>query len=217
MRSAQRIAQVAAILAVVGAAAALGWGIVVLISRIFEYVAGVPKEIGVALIAGVTAVIASTITVVAGRYFERKKELIALHREKKVEVYDEFLKTFLSLFQDSTAHTSETLVPFLRDLTRKLVLWSGPQVVLGFVKWKKHLTKGIPDAQTLFLTEQFLLAIRRDLGHSNRGIPKGFFAYLILKEPELFLAAARKQPGITLNEIAAIEKAMKAASSDHES
>ncbi len=75
-----------------------------------------------------------------GRYYERRKELDALYRDKKTEIYDEFLKEFFGLFFSAGEAKSETtekdLVPFLREFTRKLVLWSGPEVIEAFVAWK---------------------------------------------------------------------------------
>lgn len=186
-----------------------GW----LIYAFFRYISTVPKELGAALVAAGTTILVATVTVMIGRHYERKKELDALYRDKKTEIYDEFLKEFFDLFFNagkSTEDTSEKdLVPFLQEFTRKLVLWSGPEVIEAFVSWKDHLGKGVPDAQSIFLTEAFLTAIRNDLRHSNKGLRRGFFAKLFLKEGNLFLALAAKDPGLTLATLAEIEKAMQ--------
>ena len=116
---------------------------------------------------------------------------------------------FFSNFEDSQTPEPDDLVPFLREFMRKLILWSGPEPIVAFLAWKEHLAKGTPDAQTIFLTEQFLLTLRADLRHSNKGIPKGFFASLILKEGALFLDMAKKNPNITLAQLAEVEKMHK--------
>jgi hypothetical protein len=181
--------------------------------KFFAYVGAVPKEIGASLIAGTATVLVATLTIVTGRYFERKKELDALYREKKTEIYDEFLKKLLDLFYSNAEVAPpakpEDLVQFLRAFTQKLILWSGPRVIESFVKWKDHLAKGVPDADSFFLMEKFLLSIRKDLRHSNLGIRKGFFARLFLREGALFLALAAKNPKITLAEVAEIENRVK--------
>jgi hypothetical protein len=177
------------------------------------YVSAVPKELGAALVAGTATVVVATITVMIGRYFERKKELDALYRDKKMEIYDEFLKKFFDLFfsqsEDHPTPEPDNLVPFLREFMRKLILWSGPQPIAAFLAWKNHLAKGTPDAQTIFLTEQFLFSLRTDLRHSNQGIPKGFFATLVLKEGALFLELAKSNPNITLAQVAEVEKTLR--------
>jgi len=64
----------------------------------FKYISAIPKELGAALIAAAATTIVATLTIMIGRYFERKKELDALYRDKKTEIYDEFLKEFFSIF-----------------------------------------------------------------------------------------------------------------------
>ena len=193
----------ALLIAVVGGA---GW----LIYQFFQYISAVPKELGAALVAAATTIIVATATVMIGRYYERRKEPDALYRDKKTEIYDEFLNEFFGLFFDAgevrAESTEKDLVSFLREFTRKLILWSGPEVIEAFVAWKDHLGKGTPDAQSIFLTEAFLRAIRNDLRHSNSGLRRGFFAKLFLKEGNLFLALAAKNPNVTLAALAEIEK-----------
>lgn len=192
----------------------VGWVVYLTISGFTRYLAAVPKELGAALIAGIAAVAVSTLTVMIGRYFERKKELDALYRDKKMEIYDEFLKKFFDLFfsnsESNPTPKPDDLVTFLREFIRKLILWSGPESIAAFLAWKEHLAKGIPDAQTIFLTEKFLLTLRADLRHSNKGIPKGFFASIVLKEGALFLEMAKKNPNVTLEQLAEIEKLINA-------
>jgi hypothetical protein len=178
--------------------------------KFFEYVSAVPKELGAALVAAAATVLVATLTVVLGRYYERKKERDALYRDKKTEIYDEFLKEFFPVLYGETRDSQADLVAFLREFTRKLILWSGPEVIEAFAAWKDHLAKGKPDAQSIFLTEAFLLAIRKDLRHLNAGIRKGFFARLFLKEGALFLEIAKRNPHVTLEELAEIERRLHA-------
>lgn len=186
-----------------------------LITTFLAYLSAIPKEIGAALVAGAATVFVATLTVVVGKYFERKRELDSLHREKKTEIYDEFLKGFFDHYfsgaDESPTQSPDDLVRFFREFTRKLLLWSGPEPIAAFVRWKDHLAKGVPDAQSLFLTEEFILAIRKDLRHTNDGIPKGFFAKLFLREGTLFLSLAEKNPNITLEQLAEFEKLFAAS------
>src|SRR5258708_40153144 len=123
------------------------WSVFWLARKFFLYVGQVPKEVGASLIAGIATVLVATFTVALGRYFERKKELDALYREKKTEIYDEFLKKFFELSSGGAAggQLETDLVPFFREFTRKLILWSGPNVIKPFVAWKDSL-QGTPNA-----------------------------------------------------------------------
>ncbi|MCD2341069.1 hypothetical protein LRH25_12015 [Ideonella azotifigens] len=185
------------------------WGVY----AFFQYLSTIPKELAAPLIAASATVFVATATVMVGRYYERKKELDALYRDKKTEIYDEFLKEFFTLFfngGEDSPRTEKDLVPFLREFTRKLVLWSGPDVIEAFVAWKDHLAKGNPDAKSIFLTEDFLLAIRKDLRHTNKSLRKVFCARLFLREGALFLTMAEKDPNVTLAALSEIESALSA-------
>lgn len=188
-------------------------GIAWIVNSFFSYLKEVPKELGAALIAGGSTIIVATATIMIGRYYERKKELDALYREKKTEMYDEALKEFFNIFFRKNSNDSEApnddLVLFLQEFTRKLVLWSGPEVIEAFVKWKEHLGKSEPDANSIFLLESFLKSIREDLRHSNKGLQRGFLAKLVLRESDLFLELSANNPKITLATIAEIEEFLK--------
>ncbi len=198
-------------LAVIGGLVALA---IYAVISFFSYVSAVPKEIGAALVAGVTTILVATITITIGRYFERKKELDALYREKKTEVYDEFLKVFFQVWfsggKTAEGEQEQDLVKLFREFSVKLVLWSGPDVLEAFVRWKEKIAEGHANAEGVFETENFLNAIRADLRHSNNGVRRGWFARLFLQESELFLAMAAKNPKVSLTELAAAEECIRA-------
>lgn len=173
----------------------------------FSYIGSVPKELGAALVAGASTILVATITVMVGRYYERKKELDTLYRDKKTEVYDEFLKVFFQVwFSGGKAAENEELVNLFRDFSVKLVLWSGPEALEAFARWKEKMAEGNLNAEALFETEAFLNAVRSDLRHSNHGIRRGWFARLFLQESGVFLALAAKNPKVSLAELSAAEK-----------
>jgi len=206
----KRVKKILSLLFVCSLLGGLAGGAYLLIKDIAEYLGSIPKELGAPLVTAAATIIAATTTIMIGRYFERKRELDALFREKKMEVYDEFLKIFFDHFfstsDDSPTQAPEDLVTFLREFMRKLILWSGPEPIAAFLKWKDHLAKGRPDAQTMFLTEQFLLALRADRRDNNKGIPKGFYASFVLRNGNLFLAMAKSDPNVTLAQLAELEK-----------
>ena len=76
MATHMRILLVIATAAVILLVGGLGiWGIWEGVRTLVTYLAGVPKELGAALIAAAATVFVSTLTVVLGRYFERKARI----------------------------------------------------------------------------------------------------------------------------------------------
>ena len=192
----------------------LTWFFFWLIGGVWDQFKQLDPKVSVALLTASTTVIVATLTVVLGKYYERKKDIEAHYREKKTEIYDEFLKEFFDLFHSEDERGSEPgkderMVAFLREWQRKMILWGGQGVLAKYIQWMGHLKKGEPDAQTMFMTEEFFREIRKDLGHKDSRLPKGAFIHLILQNPELFLTMAKENPRITLAEIAEMEEKLK--------
>lgn len=99
------------------------------------------------------------------------------------------------------------MVAFLREWQRKLVLWGGSNVLAAYFRWINRL-KSEPDAQTMFLMDEFFRALRADVGQSSSGLAKGAFANLVLRRGDFFLQQAKRNPNITLAQLAALEKAL---------
>lgn len=169
-------------------------------------------KVSVAILTASTTVIVATLAVVLGKYIERKMDIEAHYREKKTEIYDEFLSEFFKVFySDDKGGDDEglELVDFLREWQRKMILWGGQEVLLKYIAWMGHLNKGIPDAKTMFLMEEFFLEIRKDLGHKNSKLVRGTFIHLILQNSELFMAMAKENPDITLDELGEAESSLQ--------
>ncbi len=182
--------------------------------RVWAVFAALPKEIAVGIVTGAATILASTLAVVAGRYFERKRELDALHRDKKIPIYNEFLKgVFETFYEDDQKRNekkrSDKTIVLLREWQQKIILWGGSDVVNAYIRWKNSLTSGEQTAEAVFRTEELFFAIRRELGHNNFGIAKGSFIGFILRNPKIFLSMAARNPKVTLTEISEEEKKME--------
>jgi len=192
--------------------AVIAWSIYWLASQIWGQFKLLDPKVSVAILTASTTVIVATLTVVLGKYIERKKDIEAHYREKKTEIYDEFLSAFFKTFYSDNEDENEEnpeLVDFLREWQRKMILWGGQDVLSKYILWMAHLKKEEPNAKTMFMMEEFFLEIRKDLGHKNNKLTKGSFISLILQNPELFLAMAEKNPDLTLAELSEIEKKLQ--------
>ncbi|MEQ8736397.1 MAG: hypothetical protein RIC29_15845 [Rhodospirillaceae bacterium] len=174
------------------------------------------ETLAVGALTAITTIFAATLTVMLGRYYERKKEIESHFRADKLEMYEAFLTEFFKLMAptnstDTENNTDETvadeeLVKFLRNWQQKLIIWGGSNVLKTYFAWSNHMKKGVPDARTLYLMDDFIRAIRKDIGLSSSGLTKGAFANVILRHGELFLSMSKNNPNITLEELAKIEE-----------
>lgn len=161
------------------------------------------SNIVVAIIAGSATIFASVLALVISRHYQTKREQLLAHREKKVQLYDTFLHKIFELFspENKTKIDTSTLSPFLREMQIKLILWAGPSVVKSYYDWHKVLTTNPPKAIQMIKMLDFFLAIRQDLGHSNRRIQRKHLARLLLRNPEWFIQEFKKNPNITFEEM----------------
>ena len=191
--------------------ASIAWLLVWVGMKLLGIFSGMNSTLAVSLITASTTIIVSTFTIMAGRYFERKKEREALYRDKKTAIYEEFLVVLFQTFleakegENTNQETGTDMVKFLREHHRKLILWTGPKGLKAYSDWHKLLQTGLPTAQTVLKMERFFLALRTDLGHSNKGLKEGDILRLILNDTDLLLRAAKANPNVTLAEISALK------------
>jgi hypothetical protein len=177
------------------------------VTVIWEQFKTLDKQVAIGLLTAATTIFVSTITVVLGRYLERKKEIESHFRAQKIEIYDAFLKEFFKLFSDTgTAKEREDMAPFLREWQRKMIVWGGQDVLKSYIDWMERLKAGEPDAKAMWMAEDFFRAVRKDLGHPSKKLPRGAFLRMILRNAELFIQMSKNDPQMTLSQFAELEK-----------
>jgi hypothetical protein len=171
----------------------------------------ISPDVIAAIIAGSATIFASVVALIVSRYFQTKREQLIAHREKKAELYNEFLIQIFDLFASAKKNEEYTkdLTAVLREIQRKLILWAGPNVIIAYYDWHKALTTKPPRAIQMIKLLDFFLALREDLGHSNSRIQRKHFARVLLKNPEWFIQEFNKNPNITLEEIIKLEKKLE--------
>ncbi|WP_377512488.1 hypothetical protein [Octadecabacter sp. R77987] len=119
----------------------------------------------------------------------RKREIEAAYRERKVEIYLDFLKTLESLFVAAKPDLGQepidqnALVLKLMDIRTKAVLWGST----GVLQALSDLTKmgDAPSPRSMFrVMERIQREMRRDLGLSNFGLAQDFFSKMALTDPD---------------------------------
>lgn len=210
---------------VMGMALLIGFIILIyeIIILLIDFIKALDPNLAAGLLTASTTVIASISAITLGKYFERKREIESHFRDKKVDIYNSFLVEFYGVTTDQKQHESksdeeivadEEMVKFLNDWQRQMILWGGANVLSQYIKWKEDISRQNPTAQTMFLTENFFKALRKDIGLSNKGLKKGDFLNLFLQNANLLLTLSKTDPNITLAEIGKIEKKLQETTSE---
>ena|ERR1700691_84903 len=188
--------------------AAMTFGLIYLFLHIARAMLSLNQPLVLAILAAAATILASTITVVAGKLFERRQEIEAHFRQKKSDQYYELLTILrdLATQQNGSTAADPMVVKRLSDWQQNLILFAGPMTIRAFVSWWTNLRSGHPTLQTVMLMEQFYKSLRSDLGISNRGLREGDLIQLILRNGDFFLTMLKKNPNMSMFELAAFEK-----------
>jgi hypothetical protein len=204
----KRIKAILSVIFVIALLCGIGWALYKVVATAYHAFAALDRNVAVAIVAGSATVLGSTLAVVLTRYFQSKQEREAVHRDRKIALYDEFMAKLFGIFLYDTEKetTSEDLVPFLREIQRKLVLWSGPGAIKAYAEWHSVLTTTPPRAIQMIKMIDFFLALREDLGHSNKGIQHAHMVRFLQRNSDLFMQEYRKNPNVTFDEISKLEE-----------
>jgi hypothetical protein len=74
------------------------------------------------------------------------------------------------------------LVKFFATYTEKLTIWGSDGVIKSWRALRLSAVAGVEGADMLFLYENLLMEIRKDLGHKNQGFKKGTLLGLFVND-----------------------------------
>lgn len=126
--------------------ALIGWGIVAFLRLYWQSVTSLEPNLASAIIAASATMIVAVLTVVIAKYYERKQEIENQQREKKIEVYEQFMEKWfdklLVMSQNKDKSKSvlddKEFVQFLSEFTRKLILWGSNGVVKQYSSFRQE-------------------------------------------------------------------------------
>lgn len=137
-----------------------------------------------------TAII-TVISVLLSKSYEKKAEIRKDQFHDKVKVYQKFITKIIGdiLLNNKAIPDKEKqqkLETAFREFVQDVMLWGSDESLHEASKWMTALRTQGSDEQkiydNLFLFEDFLLAIRKDLGHSNQKVQKGDLLRLFIKD-----------------------------------
>jgi len=159
-----------------------------------QVLSSVNSVIAVAIITAAATVLVSILSIVLGKVYESRLLIQKEHREKKIPVYEELIKFMFRILMGSKTGDppAETeMVQFMSGFTQRIMVWGSDEVLAAWVKWRRLLIneaamKANP-MQSMFLYEELIRAIRRDLGHRNSALAKGDILALFINDIDQYL------------------------------
>lgn len=139
------------------------------------------KEVAAALVTGLAAVVVALVSTFVGRRLERRHALEVAQQQRRIPVYEEFVQGLLQTMGATVPPskrkpmTEEQVVTVMGAFTEKVLVWGSEEVIRAWGRWKKLAATEDPVQQRLGLDalEDFFLALRKDLGLSNKNLQRG--------------------------------------------
>lgn len=169
------------------------FGIYKIIQSLLNIFAQLNPTVVAGIIAATATIMVSVFSVLVAKHLEQKAVLLKEHRERKTPIYEEMVKLiFRFAFAEKIGLpplTEKELTAKMAWITENLVVWGSDDLLIA---WNRFRTYSINHSENskfdvLFEVEKLLLAIRKDLGHSNRGIVKGKILGLFVNDIKEYL------------------------------
>ena len=192
------------------ATTALGWGLLVAAvlalafggQWLFGLLMGLQKEVAAAIIAAGATVVVSVLAVVLGKYFERRSAIEQSLRAEKVPMYQGIISFWFRILNGEKLgkkplSEQQTLVQF-DEITQKLLIWGSDDAVRSWVDFRLSSfaqaegadgTQGNASVEGLRLFGKFLKAVRRDMGHANKGVSVRTLLGLFINDVDQYVDA----------------------------
>jgi hypothetical protein len=158
------------------------FGSYLLLSKIWSAFSSVDPRLGAGLVAASATVLVSLISVLISKHLERKAAILAHLRDKKIPTYEKIINFIFSLtFAEKLGKkqpTEKEMIKFMAEITQELVIWGSDEMLEAFYRFRMTSIENADGKdespyKVLYMVEDLLLAIRKDLGHSNKNISRG--------------------------------------------
>lgn len=165
-----------------------------LLQLLWNVFSEVNPTVGAGIVAATATIIVSVLSVLVAKNLEQKAVIVREHRERKTPIYEEIVQLiFRFAFSNKIGLTpldEQEIKIKMVWITENLVIWGSDDLLLAWYKFRKCLVKNAESSsyEILFEVEDILLAIRKDLGHDNKGINRGKILGLFINDIDDYLS-----------------------------
>lgn len=171
------------------------WGSFLLLSKLWSIFSTINSTLAAGMIAASATIIVSLISVLVSKHLDRKALIYNQLREKKVPTYVKIIEfIFRITFAEKLGKPSPTereMIEFFAGITQEIVIWGSDEMLNAFYIFRMSSIDSSKEKSeanlynTLYAVEDLLLAIRKDLGHSNHNISRGKVLGLFINDSNI--------------------------------
>lgn len=155
----------------------------------FQVFSGLDKTVASTLVTAFAAVVVALITTFVGRALERRQVMERAQQEKRVPVYEDFVKGFIRMMEVAIPKnrrkgmSEDEVGKMFGDFTEQVILWGSDDLLKAWVDYRYKLVANPSDGENnLWEMEEFLKVMRKDLGLSNKNLRRGDILRLFIND-----------------------------------
>lgn len=177
----------------------LFYGVFYFLSWLYQSFLSIDARIAAALITGLFAIIAASLTITVPKIFEKKMEIAEQHRNKKFPMYQDLLEFLFNIFMGHKLGKiidEKEVIEFMSKFTQNIILWGSEDTIKSYRAFRTHFMNR-PESESsslkeLELMENLLLAVRKDMGHNNKKLETGDLLSLFINDLEKYLGEKKQ-------------------------
>lgn len=151
----------------------------------------------VALITGSVSILGVVISSIVSKIVEyRQKNTKRYLYEKKEEPYSEFIEMVYKIQEKGKAKENindEEMLDNIFSFSKKLTLWGSNKVIRKWLAFRKISQEQNDNTKNLFMLEEIIFEIRKDMGQKKSGLEKGDILAFFVNDIEDYLPKDKKK------------------------
>lgn len=181
----------------------LGYGFICLLKLFVSYVESFIIELSnmdtvviVALITGGVSIFSVVISSIVSKIIEYKQTTKRYLYEKKEEPYSEFIDMVYKIQQSikDNEYSDEQKLKDISSFSKKLTLWGSNNVIKKWLDFRKINQKENNNPETnLFILEEIIFEIRKDMGQKRNGLEKGDILAFFVNDIDKYINKDNKE------------------------
>ncbi len=145
----------------------------------------------VALLTGAVSITGVVISSIVAKILDYKQKTKRYLYEKREEPYSQFISMVYKLQEDTRHKGQYTKDEMLKDMTsfsQKLTLFGSSKVVRKWINFRMSFQgNNVDKTDTLFVLEDIIFEIRKDMGLKRKGLKKGDMLKFFVNDVDKYL------------------------------
>lgn len=150
----------------------------------------------VALITGSVSILGVVISSIVSKIVEYRQNTKRYLYEKKEEPYSEFIEMVYKIQEKGKAKENindEEMLDDIFSFSKKLTLWGSNKVIRKWLAFRKISQEQNDNTENLFMLEEIIFEIRKDMGQKKSGLEKGDILAFFVNDIEDYLPKDKKK------------------------